>query len=93
MARLLLQGVARRTRTPIVVVLIHGAPLDVGWLHSSPRVGAILSAWTLGQARVPCQPILSAKRCPSARCDSTSRRACTDLLPPRRLRAGRSRHC
>lgn len=47
----LLQGVARRTRTPIVVVMIHGAPLDVEWLHTSPRVGAILSAWTPGQAR------------------------------------------
>lgn len=48
------QGVARRTRTPLVVVLIHGAPLDVEWLHSSPRVGAILSAWTPGQARLLC---------------------------------------
>lgn len=45
----LVQAVARRTATPIVVVLVHGAPLDVGWLQASPRVSSILSIWTPAQ--------------------------------------------
>lgn len=45
----LVQAVARRTATPLAVVLLHGGPLDVEWLQRSPRVAAILTAWTPGQ--------------------------------------------
>ena len=44
-----MQAAARRTSTPLIVVLIHGGPLDVEWLQTSPRVGAILSMWFPGQ--------------------------------------------
>ena len=43
------QAAAKRTSTPLVVVLVHGGPLDVEWLQTSPRVGAILTAWFPGQ--------------------------------------------
>jgi len=45
----MLRAVARRTRCPIVLVLIHGSSLDVSWAAASPRVGAIISAWYPGQ--------------------------------------------
>lgn len=67
----LIQGVARRTRTPIVVVLIHGAPLEVGWLHSSPRVGAILSAWTSGQGAAAIADIFFGEVSPAGRLPAT----------------------
>ena len=35
------------TRTPTVVVLIHGRPLSVGWI--ADNVPAIVDAWYLGQ--------------------------------------------
>lgn len=43
------QAAAVNTNTPIVVVLIHGGPLDVSWLEKSDRIGAIMSAWYPGQ--------------------------------------------
>lgn len=49
----MLQAAAVNTDTPIIVVLIHGGPLDVSWLEESPRVDAILSAWHPGQVRFP----------------------------------------
>ena len=49
----MLQAAAVNTDTPIIVVLIHGGPLDVSWLEESPRVDAILSAWHPGQVRLP----------------------------------------
>ncbi len=44
-----LQAAAVNTDTPIIVVLIHGGPLDVSWLQKSDRVDALLSAWHPGQ--------------------------------------------
>ena len=44
-----MQAAAVNTNTPIVVVLIHGGPLDVSWLEKSDRIGAIMSAWYPGQ--------------------------------------------
>lgn len=43
------QAAAKRTSATIVVVLVHGGPLDVEWLQLSPRVGAVMSAWFPGQ--------------------------------------------
>ena len=47
----LAKNLARRTDTPLVVVLVHGGPVDVAWLQESPRIGAILTAWYPGQVR------------------------------------------
>jgi Glycosyl hydrolase family 3 C-terminal domain len=49
------QGVAKYTKAHIVVLLIHGGPLDVSWLQQSDRVGAILTSWYPGQ--VSCRPV------------------------------------
>ena len=40
---------ARLTSTPIIVVLIHGGPVDVAWMQESPRVDSILTAWYPGE--------------------------------------------
>lgn len=40
---------ARLTVTPLIVVLVHGGPVDVAWLQESPRVDAILTAWYPGE--------------------------------------------
>jgi hypothetical protein len=45
----LVRAAASQTSAMIVVVLIHGGPLDVSWMHASPRVGAILSSIFPGQ--------------------------------------------
>ncbi len=45
------QGAAKRSNATIVVVLVHGGPLDVSWMQESERVGAILTAWYPGQVR------------------------------------------
>ena len=47
-----LQAVAGQTSTPLVVVLIHGGPLDVAWLEGSDRVDAILTSWFPGQVSI-----------------------------------------
>jgi hypothetical protein len=44
-----MQAVAKYTKAHIVVLLIHGGPLDVSWLQQSDRVGAILTSWYPGQ--------------------------------------------
>ena len=49
----MVQAAAVNTDTPIIVVLIHGGPLDVSWLEESPRIDAILSAWHPGQVSFP----------------------------------------
>lgn len=50
-----MQAVAKYTHAHIVVLLIHGGPLDVSWLQQSDRVGAILTSWYPGQVR--CRPV------------------------------------
>ena len=45
---------ARMTDTPIVVVLIHGGPLDIQALQESSRFDAILTAWFPGQVKILC---------------------------------------
>jgi len=44
-----IKGVARYTNTSIVLLLIHGGPLDVSWAQHSARVGAIVTAHYPGQ--------------------------------------------
>ena len=41
--------IGRLTDTPIIVVLIHGGPVDVQQLQESHRIDAILTAWFPGQ--------------------------------------------
>ena len=43
------QAAAVNTDTLIIVVLVHGGPLDVSWLEKSDRISGILSAWYPGQ--------------------------------------------
>lgn len=43
------QALAAAAGKPLVVVLIHGGPLDVSDMLAAPGVGAILSAWVPGQ--------------------------------------------
>ena len=45
----LIKAIAKRTSTPIVVVLINGGPQDVSWAHHSDRVDAIVAGWYPGQ--------------------------------------------
>ena len=40
---------ASLTTKPLVVVLVHGGPLDISPMVASPRVGAVLSIWHPGQ--------------------------------------------
>jgi beta-glucosidase len=41
----LIKAIAKRTQTPIVVVLVNGGAIDIEWLVQSDRVSAILEAW------------------------------------------------
>ena len=43
--------IARMTDAPIIVVLIHGGPVDIQPLQEHPRFDAILTAWFPGQVR------------------------------------------
>ncbi len=43
------QAAAVNTDTLIIVVLVHGGPLDISWLEKSDRISGILSAWYPGQ--------------------------------------------
>ena len=38
------------TDKPLVVVLMHGGPIDISDMLASPRVGAVLTTWYPGQA-------------------------------------------
>ena len=49
------------TGTPVIVVLIHGGPLDVQVLQEAEGVDAILTAWFPGQV-VPSDIIFSPAR-------------------------------
>lgn len=51
------QGVAKYTSASIVLLLIHGGPLDVSWAQQSPRVSAIVTAHYPGQVN-PLPPCL-----------------------------------
>ena len=64
------QRVAERSTKPLVVVLVHGGPLDVSELAASPRVRALLTLWYPGQAgSAALGDILAGKVSPSgARC-------------------------
>ena len=53
-----MQAAAVNTNTPIVVVLIHGGPLDVSWMDKSDRIGAIMSAWYPGQVGLHHQSLI-----------------------------------
>jgi phenylacetate-coenzyme A ligase PaaK-like adenylate-forming protein len=55
----LIKAIAKRTTTPIVVVLINGGNLDVAWAVNSDRVSAILTAWYPGQVRCQLQYMYS----------------------------------
>ena len=58
---------AKRSSTPIVVVLVHGGPLDVEWLQRSPRVAALLTAWTPGQGAAAIADVLFGDVAPAGR--------------------------
>ncbi|KAK9839864.1 hypothetical protein WJX81_007210 [Elliptochloris bilobata] len=63
---------ARLTSTPLIVVLVHGGPVDVEWLQESPRVGAILTAWYPGEMGAQAiTDVLLGKVSPSARLPMT----------------------
>ncbi len=46
------QAAAVNTDTLIIVVLVHGGPLDISWLEKSDRISGILSAWYPGQVTI-----------------------------------------
>lgn len=67
----LAQRVAAATTKPLVVVLVHGGPLDVSELAASPRVGALLTLWYPGQGgSAALGDILAGRLSPSGRCSS-----------------------
>jgi hypothetical protein len=41
----LVKAISKRTRTPIIVVLVNGGAIDVEWMVNSDRVSAIVEAW------------------------------------------------
>lgn len=61
-----MQALATLTTKPLVVVLIHGGPIDVSDMVASPRVGAILSTSYPGQhGAIAVADILLGKTSPS----------------------------
>ncbi|KAL3158805.1 hypothetical protein ABBQ32_011532 [Trebouxia sp. C0010 RCD-2024] len=63
----IIKAAAVNTNTPIVVVLIHGGPLDVSWMEKSDRIGAIMSAWYPGQGAAGIADLLFGKVSPSGK--------------------------
>nr|QOL01198.1 putative extracellular protein TR9_010 [Trebouxia lynnae] len=63
----IIKAAAVNTDTPIVVVLVHGGPLDVSWMHKSDRIGAIMSAWYPGQGAAGIADLLFGKVSPSGK--------------------------
>ena len=51
----LIGQLARMTDTPIIVVLIHGGPVDIQVIQESERVDAIMTAWFPGQVSLQSQ--------------------------------------
>jgi hypothetical protein len=41
----LVKAISKRTSTPIIVVLVNGGAIDVGWMVNSDRVAAVVEAW------------------------------------------------
>ena len=56
MQEVLARNLAQRTKTPLVVVLVHGGALDVSWLQHSSRIGAVMTAWYPGQVHLLMLP-------------------------------------
>lgn len=76
----MLRELAARTRRPIIVVLIHGGPIDISALVGNPRVGAVLTAWYPAQGVMAIPNVLLGVTPPSGvysppRASVTSRRA------------------
>ncbi|KAK9802811.1 hypothetical protein WJX73_010724 [Symbiochloris irregularis] len=67
----LAENVARRTKTPLVVILVHGGPLDVSWIQNSPRYGSILTAWYPGQGASGVLDVVFGKVSPGGRTPET----------------------
>ena len=65
------QAAAVNTDTLIIVVLVHGGPLDISWLEKSDRISGILSAWYPGQVTTFCQPSTPARSSHLAYCPTT----------------------
>ncbi|KAL0032947.1 hypothetical protein WJX77_007980 [Trebouxia sp. C0004] len=63
----IIKAAAVNTDTLIIVVLVHGGPLDVSWLEKSDRISGILSAWYPGQGAAGIADILFGKTSPSGK--------------------------
>lgn len=63
----IIKAAAVNTNTPIIVVLVHGGPLDVAWMEKSDRINAILSAWYPGQGAAGIADLLFGKTSPSGK--------------------------
>lgn len=63
----IIKAAAVNTDTLIIVVLVHGGPLDVSWLEQSDRISGILSAWYPGQGAAGIADILFGKTSPSGK--------------------------
>ncbi|DBA66929.1 TPA: hypothetical protein ACH3X2_002045 [Trebouxia sp. C0005] len=63
----IIKAAAVNTDTLIIVVLVHGGPLDISWLEESDRISGILSAWYPGQGAAGIADILFGKTSPSGK--------------------------
>ncbi|DBB14816.1 TPA: hypothetical protein ACH3X3_004423 [Trebouxia sp. C0006] len=63
----IIKAAAVNTDTLIIVVLVHGGPLDISWLEKSDRISGILSAWYPGQGAAGIADILFGKTSPSGK--------------------------
>jgi beta-glucosidase len=67
---------------PVVLVVIAGSPLELGWAHDSPQVGAIVQAWYPGaEAGHALADILFGDVSPAGRLPVTFPRLGTDVPP------------
>ena len=67
---------------PMVLVVIAGSPLELGWAHDSPQVGAIVQAWYPGaEAGHALADILFGDVSPAGRLPVTFPRLGTDVPP------------